>query len=502
MISYLAFCGLILMFYWCYRIISDKDNGFFYLLFCPRTRTTDGSKLTEAVAISKEDKIYKNTFDFKSLSNEKLFNYARNCASEYKRSYLLHGPFTTAYNIIKAEDLEDVMKDPGLISKGRYYHFLDDFLGEGLLISSGSKWHSRRKLLTPSFHFNILEKFLEIFKNESLQFLTILDSQKGEAVSLQKTIPKSILNVICESALGVKLNELQAAEEYRKTIKKIEHLQIERAGQLIMYADLIYKWFGKKREYEKECEEAHKFTSSIINSRREDFKSVYNVGKRSKFALLDNLLLQEKEGLIDHKGICEEVDTLTFEGFDTTSTAIIFTLFLLGQHQDVQEKVYEELCTVMKDEMNLLDYSNFKYLESVIKESLRLYPPVPYISRVVTQDSVCGKLILPKHAEISIHIFDIHRDPNHFLEPEKFDPDRFLPENTKNRHPFAYIPFSAGLRNCIGQRFAMLELKILLSTIVKEFRIVPVTERKDLKFEAGLILRTMGELFVKFERRV
>lgn len=209
----------------------------------------------------------------------------------------------------------------------------------------------------------------------------------------------------------------------------------------------------------------------------------------------------EKEGLIDHKGICEEVDTLTFEGFDTTSTAIIFTLFLLSQHQDVQEKVYEELTVVTKNEMSLLDYSNFKYMERVIKESLRLYPPVPYISRVVTQDSKCGSLILSKNTEISIHIFDIHRDPSHFVDPEKFVPDRFLPENTKNRHPFAYIPFSAGLRNCIGQRFAMLELKIFLAAIVKGYKILPVTERKDLQFEAGLILRTKGDLFVKFQKR-
>lgn len=201
-----------------------------------------------------------------------LFNYARDCASEYKRSYLLHGPFATAYNIIRAEDLEDVLKEPTLISKGRYYHFLDDFLGEGLLISSGSKWHSRRKLLTPSFHFKILENFLDIFRNESSKFIGNIDINKGGKVSLQKIVPRSVLNVICESALGIKLSELKASEHYRMTIKKIEHFNMERAGQLIMYVDWIYKWFGKKQEYLKECDEAHIFTSSIINNRRSDFK--------------------------------------------------------------------------------------------------------------------------------------------------------------------------------------------------------------------------------------
>lgn len=204
--------------------------------------------------------------------------------------------------------------------------------------------------------------------------------------------------------------------------------------------------------------------------------------------------------MIDHKGVCEEVDTLTFEGFDTTSTGIMFTIFMMGQHLDIQEKVYEEVANI-SSEMSLNDYSNLKYLEYFIKESLRLYPPVPYISRKTVKETKVGKLLLAKDTEIAIHIFDIHRDPKQFPDPEKFDPDRFTPENTVNRHPYAYIPFSAGLRNCIGQRFAMLELKILIAAIVKNYKILPVTKREDLKFKAGLILRTDHDLIVRFEKR-
>lgn len=217
--------------------------------------------------------------------------------------------------------------------------------------------------------------------------------------------------------------------------------------------------------------------------------------------MLDNLLNHEKNGLINHQGVCEEVDTLTFEGFDTTSTGIMFTIFMLGQHQDIQERVYEEVNCISNDDMNVTDYSAWKYLDCVIKESLRLYPPVPYISRKVVRETKVGKLLLAKDTEIAIHIFDIHRDPKHFPDPERFDPDRFIPENTINRHPYAYIPFSAGLRNCIGQRFAMLELKIFIAAIVKHYKIIPVTKREDLKFKAGLILRTNHDLLVKFEKR-
>ncbi|KAL5285312.1 hypothetical protein ACFFRR_007193 [Megaselia abdita] len=394
------------------------------------------------------------------------------------------------------------MKEPDLITKGVYYHFLEDFLGEGLLLSTDKKWHSRRKLLTPSFHFNILERFLDTFRNESVRFVEHLSQFVGKDLVLQDHIPKATLNMICETALGVKLSEIDESDQYRKTINKIEHLEMERAGNILMYFDPIYKWFGKKKEYVGQCDEAHKFTSGIINSRRKGFQGDDGgSGKKRRFALLDNLLNIEKEGLIDHQGVCEEVDTLTFEGFDTTSTGIMFTIFMLGQHQDIQDRVFEEVNSIAKEDMNVTDYSDLKYLECVIKESLRLYPPVPYISRKVVKRIKVGKLWLAKDTELAIHIFDIHRDPKHFPDPEKFDPDRFNPENTINRHPYAYIPFSAGLRNCIGQRFAMLELKILIAAIVKNYKILPVTIREDLKFKAGLILRTNHDLFVRFERR-
>uniref|UniRef100_T1GKN6 Cytochrome P450 n=1 Tax=Megaselia scalaris TaxID=36166 RepID=T1GKN6_MEGSC len=90
--------------------------------------------------------------------NMRLFRYIRNLSNKYQESFLLHVVLGSAYQIIRAEDLEDVMKEPDLITKGIYYHFLEDFLGEGLLLSTDKKWHSRRKLLTPSFHFNILER--------------------------------------------------------------------------------------------------------------------------------------------------------------------------------------------------------------------------------------------------------------------------------------------------------------------------------------------------------
>lgn len=127
---------------------------------------------------------------------------------------------------------------------------------------------------------------------------------------------------------------------------------------------------------------------------------------------------------------------------------------LFAVHQDVQNRIVEEINEVFPDpneEPTIPKLNDLKYLERCIKESLRLYPSVSFISRVSDEDMVSSAgFFIPSGTTVNIHIYDLHRDPEVFPDPEKFDPDRFLLENSINRHPFAYIPFSAGPRNCIG----------------------------------------------------
>ncbi|KAI9585887.1 hypothetical protein GQX74_001734 [Glossina fuscipes] len=131
-----------------------------------------------------------------------------------------------------------------------------------------------------------------------------------------------------------------------------------------------------------------------------------------------------------------------------------------------------------------------------------MYPPVPFIGRQCIKETVLNGLILPRNAQVNIHIIDIMRDPKHFPEPSVFKPDRFLAENTRNMHPFAFVPFSAGSRNCIGQKFAMLEIKAALVAILRNYRVLPVTHTKDLSLEYGIILRTKQNIFIKLKPRV
>lgn len=133
---------------------------------------------------------------------------------------------------------------------------------------------------------------------------------------------------------------------------------------------------------------------------------------------------------------------------------------------------------------------------------MRLYPPVPFIGRTLSEDVQLDQYTLPKGTMVTLGIYYLHRDPRFFPDPEKFDPDRFLPENTTRRHPYAYLPFSGGARNCIGQKFAMHEEKSVLSSIIRKFKITSVEKRDEIDLISELILRTHNGINVKLEKRV
>ncbi|XP_013112569.1 probable cytochrome P450 4p3 [Stomoxys calcitrans] len=483
--------------------------------FAPRIKTKDGSDVEKILPTVPGKTIFGNTFDTAGSDFVGTFKYIRDCAAQMKRSYALYVIGKTLVNVIDAEMAEMVFTNPKLITKGFVYDFLKPALGDGLLASSDRKWHARRKMLTPAFHFNILGQFQEVFQEESIKFVEKLNNMKMDVVVLDECIPKFTLNVICETALGVKLDECLNGDEYREKFCVFEECFNRRTNNPHLMIETIYKMF-EEHKYLPALRIVHDFSSDIIKKKREIFAETLENGKefhveedqvfsKKRYAMLDTLLRAEQEGLIDHEGICEEVDTFMFEGFDTTSMSLIFCLMNLSLHPEMQEQCYQEILEQTHNDLKGLDIAQLnglKYLECFLKESMRLYTTVPAIMRETIEEThLPNGLILPPHTFITLHLFDLHRNPKHFKNPEVFDPNRFLPENSRDRHPYAFAPFSAGQRNCIGQKFAMLEMKTLLTHILKNFKILPLVDPKTFKFKSGIIIRPKNEVKVKFVKR-
>nr|CAH7767122.1 unnamed protein product [Callosobruchus chinensis] len=177
----------------------------------------------------------------------------------------------------------------------------------------------------------------------------------------------------------------------------------------------------------------------------------------------------------------DEVITILAAATDTTANSSIYILLVLGLYPDVQQKVFEEVVEVMGSEKSVIPEHllRMEYTERVIKEALRVLPVIALISRYASEDVEIGDYVAPAGTSISIPILYIHRCARYWKDPLKFDPDRFLPENVAKRHPLSYIPFSSGIRNCIGWRYAMMNLTTFTARVVREFKVF--TQYKSLE---------------------
>ncbi|KAI1305949.1 Cytochrome P450 4V2 [Halotydeus destructor] len=406
------------------------------------------------------------------------------------------------------EGAEAVLSSNTLIDKARPYKFLHSWLGTGLLTSTGDKWKSRRKMLTTSFHFRILDDFLPIM-TRNISIFTALLQEKALAN------PDHVIADVSEPILLCALDSICAQSkpdnEYVQSIHVAGETFFNRLVNPFLDADAIFNLTSMGRKYRKSLKVMHDFTETTIRERKEriEYEMKENIFKEEKcMTFMDTLICQHLKdgGSFTMKNIQEEVDTFMFEGHDTTAWAVTWCTYLIGLDESVQEKLHQELDDVFSDEKDghftMEDLRRLNYTERCVSEALRLFPSVPLFGRQTLVDTdLCGYTI-PAGTQVGVLSYIIHRNERHWPEPEVFDPDRFLPEASRSRHPFAYIPFSAGPRNCVGRKFALLEAKSMVASLFRTFKVTSLLPRDNVRISPALIIRSHLPLSVKLEKRV
>nr|AAL48300.1 cytochrome P450 CYP4L4 [Mamestra brassicae] len=442
------------------------------------------------------------------VKSSEFLNLVQRLSEKYGHAFRVHF-FSTPYVVIcHSKYAEPLVSSTEHITKGRSYSFLTCWLGQGLLTATGQRWKSHRKFLTPAFHFNILQNFLPVFcKNQRILTEKIRGMADGRPIDMFPIIALAALDNVNESIMGVCMDaQKHSQSEYVKSIEELSAIVTMRMQIPFFGEDAIFNLLPYKTKQDKALKVLHGQTNKVINARRAELKKANittlndssDIGTKNKHTFLDLLLLAEIDGKkIDDESVREEVDTFMFEGHDTTTSGIVYTLHCLSKRRDVQEKIYEELKTIFGSEIHrdptYHELQQMKYLELVIKESMRLFPPVPLIERRIMKDCEVGGLKLVKGTSVVMNIFQIQRQPDLFDDPLEFRPERF---EAPLKNPFSWLAFSAGPRNCIGQKFAMMELKITISEIVKNFFILPAAEEPELS--ADLVLRSKNGVNVKF----
>ncbi|MBQ5153968.1 cytochrome P450 [Macrococcus caseolyticus] len=358
------------------------------------------------------------------------------------------------------------------------------------------------------------------------------------------------VEILLETAMGVsKSTQDQSGFEYAMAVMKMCDILHLRHTKIWLRPDLLFKLTDDAKKQTKLLDIIHGLTKKVIRRKKEEFNSGkrptiladYNagtadeatkttsveglsfgqsaglkddldvddadVGQKKRLAFLDLLLESSQSGVvISDEEIKEQVDTIMFEGHDTTAAGSSFFLSMMGVHQDIQDKVIDELDKIFGDSdrpATFQDTLEMKYLERCLMETLRMFPPVPIIARQIKQDITLpsnGKQV-PAGTTVVVATYKLHRREDVYPNPTKFDPDNFLPERSANRHYYAFVPFSAGPRSCVGRKYAMLKLKIILSTILRNFRVHSDLKEEDFKLQADIILKRAEGFKVRLSPR-
>lgn len=395
------------------------------------------------------------------------------------------------------------------INKSTAYFPLLPWLGTGLIVSGGEKWHKDRKLLTPAFHFKIMDEFNPLINKHAMilcnKIKTTLNYQITNCVS---TMSACALDTICETSMGVDMQtQISGENNFSKSFIEFNQLATKRAlNTLLNKSDWLYAMTTDGQKSKRMIQNMHDFTGNIVTQRKQEIASTlkeHDQEKKKLKSLLDLMLDIHLNGdKFNLEDIQFQLDNFAFAGHDTVSNALAFILTCLANYTDVQDRVRAEIFEVIGDETNEVTsehLTKFPYLEMVIKESLRIYPPVPFTGRHLYENFSFGEHAIPKGTDIWLNYFALHRNPTYWPEPEKFDPERFSMVNSIDRHPFAFVPFSGGQRNCIGQRYAKAFMKIVIAQIVTQFEVIPVTKIDDLKLSFEMTIKTMKPVQLEFK---
>ncbi|ETN66930.1 cytochrome P450 [Anopheles darlingi] len=462
-----------------------------------------------------------NVVSFLGVGPVEIFAQLIALGKTYGKVYKLD--FFYDYTIVYSspEAVEAIVTSPVLAAKSQDYDKVSEWIGNGLLVSRGPKWFSRRKVITPGFHFKILEDFVPSFNRQAEAFcrkLEALAREPGrEAIDIFPELKLLTLGIICETAMGVDSAEDTAQQAYyTRIVEELSSILYWRMFNVFVNIDALFRLTSTSRRFDELVRKSWNFTLNMIDKRRKINEDTLRVASpderkdetygRHKRALLDTLLDARIDGKpLTDDDIREEVDTFTFAGHDTTASAMTFLLYNVAKHPDVQDRLYEEILDEFgpeSTELTLSMINNLRYMDLVIKESLRLYPPVPIIARIATENTeVLGERIT-RGTSVAVDIFLMHRSEEYFLDPDRFDPTRFEGmRDTDTFNPYTYIPFSAGSRNCIGQKFAQYEMKSVLVKILQHFSVRLTRENYEPTLKAEIVLKPATGLPLKFVRR-
>uniref|UniRef100_A0A8C5K637 Cytochrome P450, family 4, subfamily x, polypeptide 1 n=1 Tax=Jaculus jaculus TaxID=51337 RepID=A0A8C5K637_JACJA len=380
------------------------------------------------------------------------------------------------------------------------HKFMTPSLGrKGLLDLDGPKWFQHRCLLTPGFHCDILKTHIEAMAcsvNIMLDKWEKICSTQETTVEVFEHINLMALDIIMKCAFGQETNcQINGTyDPYVKATFELGQILSHRLYNFWHHNDLIFKFSPKGHHFQKLSKVLHQYTEKIIQERKNSLKSGMKQGHTQKYQDFLDIVLSaqaENEDTFSDEDLQSQVNTFLWTGHDALAASLSWLLYCLALSPEPQHRCREEIRSILGDGSFITwdKLDEMSYTTMCIKEMFRLIPPIPSISRELSKPLMLPDgHSLPAGMTVVLSIWGLHHNPAVWKSPKIFDPLRFTKENSDQRHPYAFLPFSTGPRSCIGQQFAMLELKVAIALILLRFRVTPDLTR-PLAFTSHILLK-------------
>ncbi|ELZ30853.1 cytochrome p450 [Halogeometricum pallidum JCM 14848] len=386
------------------------------------------------------------------------------------------GPLDT-YMLTNPADIERVLVSDD--ARYRKPDFQDDaigtLLGDGLLLSEGETWRKQRQLAQPAFGPGRISSLGETMTDHAE---SMVDGwADGEVRDVQLEMARVTVKIIVDAMFGSSLGD----ERVKMVQENLEPLGKRFEPDPMRF--LVPDWAPTRenREYAESVAVLEGIIDDVVSARRGTENDPSAAVTRDEggdgdggppMDLLSVLLRAQGRGEQTDRQIRDEMMTMLLAGHDTTALTLTYTWYLLSQHPDAETKVQEEVDAVCGGETpTAADVRQFDYVERVIQEAMRLYPPVYVIFREPQVDVRLGGYRIPEGSAVMLPQWVVHRSPRWYDRPEEFDPDRWLPARRAERPRFSYFPFGGGPRHCIGKRFSMMEAQLILATVTQAYEL-------------------------------
>jgi len=399
-----------------------------------------------------------------------------------RKMYLLNNP----------EHIKDVLvTNNHNFEKSRALKRTKIILGEGLLTNEGEPHIKQRRTIQPVFHHQRIKSYGDVMADYASRVGE--DWQNGSVVNIHKEMMKLTLYIVSKTIFDSDMES--ESDEIGQCLTGLVTLFPQMIFPYSEYLDNLP--LPANRRFQNAKSKLDKIIYGLIEERRT------NPGDKTD---LLSMLLEAKdeeggcEGMTDEQ-VRDEALTLFLAGQESTANSLVWTWYLISTHPQVGKKIFDEINSVLNGRLpNLDDLGKLSYTQNVFKEALRLYPPAWAVARHVKEDYEVGGYVIPAGADIFMSQYVVHRDPRLYREPDRFIPERWSSDETKDLPRFAYFPFGGGTRRCIGEPFAWMEGVILIATIASKWKMKLVPHQKIVP-QALITIRPKNGMNMILEKR-